>query len=721
MHVVGRVVGMVVVLLVLATVQGQEKKDKTEKKIKDPTINGRTIAEWRKDLDDKQLLVRIRAVNALMQAGPEARDATASLLKICADKDESLLQPLATLAISRIGPDAVPVLEKACSDASPRVRLSAALLLGIIGPPARAALGALTKNIADPDAAVRAASLETLGNLGSLAKPALAKAKAALGDRELSVQFAAAVALWQIDKRGDGVGVLEKVLGEADSTRKLTALRLLGEMGPKATTAIASVKKLAESVPASAESIAATLALSRLTSGATAIERLVRATKEKDPSVAKSAISALQSFNTTEEGVNALLEILKSPKVAVELRAEAACALCQGDIEKMKAALETALGDGDLAVRWWSALALASSTADVRRREEDLLRVLRSATIPIGDNELGASKVLSVTGSSRVSGIVAEILRTRSSRWQSEAMRFLARSGVDVRAAQAELLSALGSEEKFVRRLAAEAVATMNVEALPLLVKRLGDADGRVRGAAARGLGLLGVQARSSADALKRLLADPEPSVRVQVALALWRIEQDPDVPLGLLNLVIKDIDNRDRWEAMEAIGLIGSETATSIRGLTELQVNGLKDREAAVRVYAARGLYRRLRDAKTALPFLREALNDRESVTKIAAIEVLGEMAEDEKVVALLSANFEDRDVSVRLATMEALARQGQKALPGLLNALESKNAKVQLGAIRTLGLMGESAKKAKAKLKAIENAPLKTAIEETLRMIEP
>ena len=56
----------------------------------------------------------------------------------------------------------MPALIEALKDETTEVRLSAAKTLGIIGPPARAAVPELTGRLADPVETVRAAAKEAL-------------------------------------------------------------------------------------------------------------------------------------------------------------------------------------------------------------------------------------------------------------------------------------------------------------------------------------------------------------------------------------------------------------------------------------------------------------------------------------------------------------------------------------------------------------------------------
>ena len=73
-------------------------------------------------------------------------------------------------------------------------------------------------------------------------------------------------------------------------------------------------------------------------------------------------------------------------------------------------------------------------------------------------------------------------------------------------------------------------------------------------------------------------------------------------------------------WEAMEGLSIIAAEARPPIRGLAEVLLGAVKDREARVRVFAARGLWRRTREERVVVPLLREAVTDRDVLVRQTA-----------------------------------------------------------------------------------------------------
>jgi HEAT repeat protein len=688
---------------------------------KDVVVQGKTIGEWAKALQAKDVAARTAALNALMRAGPEARSAAPALVGLFADAD-TFLGLLAGVALRRIGADAVPALQKGLEDSRPVVRRMAARTLGLLGDAARPAVPALGKTLKDADPTVHAAAATALGRLGRGARAALPALTAALDDGDPAVQVEAASALWRVNGDARGAAVLAKAARGEDATLAEQAVAALAEMGPKAKESADAVRAALGSKDASLR-IAAARALYCITKDAAAVLPLLEsASRSSEAAERRAAVSALGALGAEEKAVVSLVRLLGDKDA--DLRREAASALSSREVkgEGASEALQAGLADADPGVRWWCALALAAGDGDVRRHEEEILRAFRLALFSRGDEEPAGKRAVEVADPSRAVPALVQVLRTRRSHLQLEAARTLGQGWLEIGDAREALVEALRSDDKLLRRAAAEALATLGAEALPELVKLAGNADARLREGAARALGQMGVQARSGVPALTRLLKDPEAAVRTQASLALWHVDQNAELALPTLTLVLKDVDNPDRWEAVEAVGVIAAEAQPRIKGLTEVMVVALKDRDARVRAQAARSLWRRTRDAKVIVPLLSDVVRDRDALARRIAVETLGEMGADDRAFTLLTQALEDRDVGLRLLAAEGLARGGAAAVPALLTSLEAKNPRVRQGAARSLGLIGAPAKKASealGKLTKDPDAAVRAAAEEALRLL--
>jgi HEAT repeat protein len=154
--------------------------------------------------------VRLHAVAALGEMGPQAREAVPALVEALRDvriRDEVLkalgnigsetpeaapayleslriegLRMLAAEKLERIGRPAVPTLIDALKDEDPDIRETAARILGNLGPQADQAVPALTAALKDPDRGVSVQAAIALGKIGPRAKAAVPALFEALQD-----------------------------------------------------------------------------------------------------------------------------------------------------------------------------------------------------------------------------------------------------------------------------------------------------------------------------------------------------------------------------------------------------------------------------------------------------------------------------------------------------------------------------------------------------------
>lgn len=675
----------------------------------DVVIGGRGVRQWTEDLGSPDVLRRVRAVNALMRAGPEARAAAPALVGLFRHGEATFLSPLAGAALARIGADALPALRPALADEVEAVRGGAALALGLLGPAARPAVPALaTLTTDDRSVRVRQTAARALGQIGGAARPAAAALRKALADPAAEVRVEAAFALWSVANDSAGVPVLAAV---ADSR----AVALLGEIGPAAKGATTALRRaLTAGVPA--DRVAAAEALYRVSGDAeAALPVLAAASAAPDVGDRRAAIAALGTLAGETKAVARLVGLLASREAV--LRREAACSLCAAGTDGVasRAALLTGLNDSDAGVRWWCALALAASSAGPGD-EEAVRRIFRAARFRLDEGDDPARLVLDVQMPGRAVPALTRLLAAGRSRLRLEAARALAGLGLDPRPATTELLRTLSADDRPLRQAAAEALAAIGPELLAPLRRLLRHEDVRQREGAARTLGLMGPAARGAVGTLTELLTDASAAVRVQAALALWRIDSRAADSLRVLVLVLKEVDNPGRDEAIEAVGVLAVEARPAIRGITEVLVNALKDRDLRVRLEAARWLHRRTRQGTMVLPLLRDGLADRDTAARLIVVETLGELDSEARPLPLLAAALADRDATVRQAAVEGLARLAARQPEALTALLTGKEPRLRLAAAQALALAARPAGETLLSLVGDADAAVRAAAEEGL-----
>ncbi len=180
-------------------------------------------------------------------------------------------------------------------------------------------------------------------------------------------------------------------------------------------------------------------------------------------------------------------------------------------------------------------MAVVPALSGVLRNPDTEMRA-RSATA-LG--ELGA-KMLAVIPNLR-QALRTLVLTDSDEAVRSNALRSLARIGPEAQTDVASLISSLGDEFPFVRM------------------------------SAATGLGELGAKARAAIPALTSLsFHDSSPRVRLEAAVAIWRIDRRSVRVLPVLMEALCDPDEVSRWVAADCLGDMGAEAQEAIPALQE-------------------------------------------------------------------------------------------------------------------------------------------------------
>jgi HEAT repeat protein len=126
-----------------------------------------------------------------------------------------------------------------------------------------------------------------------------------------------------------------------------------------------------------------------------------------------------------------------------------------------------------------------------------------------------------------------------------------------------------------------------------------------------------------------------------------------------------------------------------------------LQDPESRVRLAVLDVLETMAEDAGSATGVLIKVLNDPDPFVRWSAMRTLSRIGPAKGVAAVepLTRHFNDRDLDVRLASMQVIERfgaAGKDAVPALINELRFEDPQVRLSALRALGGIGEAAQAA-------------------------
>jgi len=273
-------------------------------------------------------------------------------------------------------------------------------------------------------------------------------------------------------------------------------------------------------------------------------------------------------------------------------------------LEEQRPALTHALVDADADVRFLVGRALEEMTIP---RE----MLMQDATRPV--HSTGVRKTALVPPSEVV--WPSSFIPNSSSPKEVEGLS----STVQTLAAQ------LTGAEVEARRAALETLETLGPDADPAiaeLVGALGDQDKFVRWAAARTLGRIGpMEEEAVVPALARLLTDADLDVRLAAAAALERLASAAKAAAPDLRRTVGSTDAELRFAAIRALAAIGGPDAQA--AVPELTA-AVADADVRVRQVAAQVLGKFGPAAKDAVPALRQALQDESADVQRAAGEAL-------------------------------------------------------------------------------------------------
>jgi HEAT repeat protein len=531
---------------------------------------------------------------ALARFGPAAAPAAPDLVRLLADRDDSV-RDWVFRALEAIGPDAVPALTQGCKSVVPGVRVEAAEALGRIGPGADSAVPTLLPLLQDTSAGPRVAAARALGRIAPESDAVVAR--------------------------------LRETLRENDNDLRLESARALGAFGSRASSAIPELR-VAVKDPVRRVRNAAARALVRI--GKPSVHALVELLKDNDHLVRRQALLALRDLGPDAiAAVPALTTALADSTTSLRpLAIEALAAIGSPGVSPLVKLFQDD-SSADLRTRAASALArIGPRAAGARQALTDTLRDktpgLRPATIAalgaMGPEARPAVSALVKLYEEEVAlrfEILAALGRIRPEAKDGLPLfrKALADDRIDIRGAALMNLDALGAE---ARPAAADVVA------------RLEDANAGVRHLAALAL----VRMSEGKQALPAIKKGLESAVAIDRERALWMAGGLGPVARELLPSIRARLtdDHADvRLVAVWALGEVDALDKTVLDGLQKQLANPLRLlSRPGPQLLSGLGVFRLLArlgaDARPAVPALRHLL-DKETnlILRLEAARTLG------------------------------------------------------------------------------------------------
>ncbi len=443
-------------------------------------------------IGDPDAMVRREAVRTLDDLDPEPKVVLPLLVKLLRDPDHSV-RLLAMQVLQEIGEEAVEPLVRALGDE--KTACWACLVIGEIGPKAKAAVPALTKLLdhAAPD--VHQEAILSLAAIGAASAPAAGRLVGALDDPLL--RDAATYALVHIGKVSADAEAKIRANAKADNAMtKVVSTWALAKLHPKdKTLQKEAAEVLVEGLTSDREPVrsAAARAISDIRPGPKVMVPLLeKALENAKPEVVQHALDALAGVGAA--AVPRLVEALKYEKA----RSRVAYILGQigPQAEAAVTALAGLLNDADPETRREAAIALAK----------------------IGPAAKQA---------------VPALIEAMEARREHGPIYALGGIGPAAAAAKPALIKIMAGKDETPAVFSAWALASIDPgdaevakKSVPLLRIALADSEAAIRQQAAIALGKLGRLAKSATGALQEAQRDPDPQVSAAAGQALKAIDQ---------------------------------------------------------------------------------------------------------------------------------------------------------------------------------------------------
>jgi HEAT repeat protein len=633
------------------------------------------IAAFRQDDENNR-------VNAMLALGNAGGEVVAPLAAVLQDEDFNV-RFYSAWALGRIGPPAaaaLPALLEMRKDLIADVRRRAVYAIGRIKPPAATGLPVLIGMLGDEDPEVCTTAVEGLAGYGKEAVPALVKA---LGGDSAQVRRHCMRALAAIGP--DAVAAMPALrpwLLQPGSDLQADAAAALARIGKPA------IPVLVEALQTDPATLPAQVVL-----GFGDPWALLVAWRDF-PDIHGHAVKALADIGP--DAIPVLLTALHNPNA--DIRANAAGAL--GSVgyadERVVTALAAVLRDPDVPVRNQATAALLRDlSADPRLMLPGLRQALEDRDAAVRAN---AVKVLGALGPVALPVLLAA-LKDPEVKTQLEAVKALDALAAEKEEMLAAMVPLLQDENALLRQNVVRMLYRGGNAAVPHLLSALKDKDAKVRQWAVLALGL--PELRPDADptiaALGQALEDEDTLVRAGAATALVRFGAQA-VPL--LRKVVKDKNPKVRLAVARAMHLIGPSSPMSWTTVEPLA----HDPDAEVRLAATAALER---FGDLAVPLLIAALQDKDEKVWDAARKALLKVdVPAKKLLPVMAKALTEGNKSTRQGVAFAMSRFNADAVPYLVEALKDRERIVQYVAVDALDTIGPEARKPPAVRALVETA---------------
>jgi HEAT repeat protein len=491
---------------------------------------------------------------------------------------------------------------------------------------------------------------------------------------------------------------LKELITQLDSTNpreKISAVRILGEIGPPAAETVPSLLQLLKEKDAGLR-YETVIALGRIDADAgQVVPQLCSVLADDVPAIQHAAIDALRRFGSdADEALSQLHNLLKNETPLISVSAARAIVEIAGTNYPKKSSATSVLLSSlqsprrDIAVEALNGLAVIGSSIipDIRdlldSREPQVVCNACDAIAAIDPKDPGTIAQLSELAKSAPNPI----------RWH--AINALGEAGADAKDAVSVLIDCLSDPDAHVRFSAEQSLHRMGDSALPALIASLKDENSQRNSAAI--LGGMGPKASSAVKPLTQLLHSQDPGTRREAIFALASISTD-DADAIAPELIQTLQDKRFPYPASAAYALGRLRVKTAANALKAALT---EHKDPLVSLAIACALIEidphNEENATLALPHVRVATQNPQPEIRREAAIALGRVGRHAKeIVPLLKQGLSDKDPTVRRQCLVALAEYGPEsaaAIPDIIKTLGHGRPDIRSVACYALGRIGIS-----------------------------
>jgi HEAT repeat protein len=527
--------------------------------------------------------------------------------------------------------------------------------------------------------------------------------------------------------------------GEKERLRALEELELRGAKAAEAAPALVDLLSIKDEFTR----LQTAIVLGKI--GKAAVEPLTRVLASPDEAVRFYAVWGLAFVGPqAKTAESAVIKALKDKSAQVRRKAAYALGRIDPDAEEAATALVGALEDKDEDVRQ----AAAASLPRIGKRAVPVLTKalhsdkanLRNLAIKtLGDIGAGAESVVSELKpfllqpdkgaaeltANALAGIGASALPTlnEAAANDSSAVRSLALGALQKIGPPAApaLVDLLGAKHKDVRRLAASLLGNMRVQDKMVVIGlgyALKDKDMEVRRNALHSLRNLGSGAKLAEPYVSALLVDLDPGLRREAFYTLQNLGVDTRAGLK------KALGHQDAAIRIPTASLM-AELNFEIDLAEPVLLEGLKEKNKALRMQAAHALALRGRKAAEVLPIFIDGLKNDLASVRLQAAEAIARYGEKGRnAEPVLLGALDDPDDSVRLQVLRTLRQvsEPKTLLPAMIKVLKQKESNLHTEAAEVVFQVGPGTVDELVELLKTEKAPaLRLVCVQTLAMLGP